>query len=303
MNNTKLNNYFMEPTIMSNGLLLYPINIYDYDYFKTLAMEYIVMDMKTRNNLAKQQFLKDKQANLICKKKYFKKIPFDNLFDYLLAIIEQDEKINQIRQNELIKNQMKELYKDDIQVINFIELAEKSQYQNILNNIYQLFYMVTNVIPIYTGSEFIFEINNNKLKINRDNFYEFREIIMTQNILFEPKTSPQLEGQKQIDRDLKARNADSMEYDLEALIAFVSRKTQKDASQFTYYRLMADFTSIMNEKSFDLISRAFSAGTAQKGEKLPDMTKNLGLNENPQDDKNIYKKLKNNDFESQLKQG
>ena len=303
LKNTKLNNYLMKPTVISNGLYLYPTTIYDYEEFRQLAMEYIVLDIKTKNNLSKQQFTKLKREGKISRKEKFKKLPFDNLFDLLIATIEQDEKIKQIQQNKVETNQMKEIYKDDLQIISFIELAESSQYQNILSNILKLLYMATKIMPIYSNEEFIFQFEENKLKINKDNFYEFREIIMTQNILFEPKTSPQIEGQKQIDRDLEARNSDSMECDIEALVALVSRKTQQDVSNYTYYRLMADFRSIMSEKSFDAMSRAFSAGNGSKGDKLPDMTSNLGLNDNPHDDKYIYKKLKNQQYESQLQQG
>lgn len=306
--NTKLNNYFMKPTSMSNGLLLYPISIYDYEEFRKLAMEYIVLDIKTRNNLAKQQFTKNKNEGLISKKKYFKKIPFDNLFDLLVNsfnqnkdIIEKIEYIKDIPKEDLLK--IKEKYNHDIETMKLIEIAETNEYRNDLDNFMSLLEMVTKGKCNLYNNSFIISVNDDNYILDRNNFYEFRKIVMEQNILFEPKTSPQLEGQKQIDRDLEARNADSMECDLEAMIAFVSRKTKKDTSNFTYYRLMADFRSIMNEKNFDAVSRAFSAGNGKKGDKLPDITQSLGLNENPQDDEHIYKKLKNHEYESKLKQG
>lgn len=292
MNNTrtKLDNYFMKPSVMDNGLTLYPINIYDYEYFKVLAMEYLVLDIKTRNNLERQNFYKAKLEGKISKTKKFKPIPFDNLFDLLINTINQDEFVKKVKENKTDTEKLKEIYKEDLQFINFIETSEKSEYRNILNNISTLLYMVTKIIPKYNEKEFIFNYENKILTLNKDNFYEFREIVMKQNILFEPKTSPQFEGQKQIDRDLQARIADSMESDIESIVALVTRKTQQDVSNYTYYRLMADFRSIMMEKNFDAVSRLFSCGNGRKGDKLPDITESLNLDDNPYDNKNIFKK-------------
>ena len=82
----KLNNYFMKPAVMGNKVNVFPIKIMEYEEFKKLASNYIVLDIPQLNNKRKQ----DKE----------KELEFDNLFDYLVSLIETsksaDDLINQI---------------------------------------------------------------------------------------------------------------------------------------------------------------------------------------------------------------
>ena len=299
LRNTSLNNYFMKPTIMDNGLILYPINIYDYEYFRLLASEYIILDVLSRNNLQRQQFITNRKQGLIPNTEKYKKLKFINIFDFLIAKINQDEKIKQIQENVVNTEQMKKIYKDDTMVMDFIKIAEMSKYENILNNILNLFYMVTKIIPIYTEQEFIFQYENNQYIIDRENFYEFREIVMQQNVLFEPRVAPDPESQMYIDSENKNNN----EFDLEAIISFISVNCGLDVSNYTYYRLLSDYTTKLKTISYEGVSIYRANGCKTQGNKdieYPNMAEHLSMKDNPYSKENIYKSSEITEFDKKL---
>ena len=47
----ELDEYFMKPSKMSNGLLVYPINILNYNEFKSIANDTILFTIKNLENL------------------------------------------------------------------------------------------------------------------------------------------------------------------------------------------------------------------------------------------------------------
>jgi hypothetical protein len=287
---------------MNNGLILYPISIYDYNYFKQLAMGYIVLDVASKNNLARQEFIKNRRSGLIPRTQKYKKLIYKNLFDLLILLIENDSKIKMIKENKEDTIKMRELYKDNEQVINFINMAEKSQYQDILNGILKLFYMVTNIVPKYINEEFIFDIDND-IKINRDNFYEFRDIVMKQNLLFEPRVAPDPESQAIIDRELERKNG-SGEFDIEAVISFVSTNCGgADLSNCTYYRLMCDYSAILRSKGYDTTSVYRANGCKMEGDRdipYPDISEHLPIKDNPYSRENIYRASQLTEFDKKL---
>lgn len=303
LKNSELNNYFMTPTVMSNGLILYPVNIYDYDYFKQLAMNYIVLDVESRNNMQRQEFITNRKKGLIPRTEKYKKFRFINLFDFLVASINQDEKIGEVKNNPSDVAKMKEIYKDEEQVINFLQLAELSQYQNLLGNVLELFHMVTNIVPTYSNNEFIFNIDGNELKIDRENFYEFRQIIMNQNLLFEPRIAPDPESQKEIDRELKSKNGDE-EFDLEATICFVSVNLGGiDIGNYTYYRLMCDYAMLLKDKGYNSTSVYRANGCKMEGDKdipYPNMSERLSIKDNPYSKDKLYRSSQLTEFDKKL---
>ena len=109
----KLNNYFMKPTVMENGLYIYPINIMVYEEFKELATQYIVLDIKSINNKRSQE--------------RERKLEFDHLFDYLINFIETNNEIDEIlKQIDLVKS----LSKEDINLL----IEKDSNVKYILDN-------------------------------------------------------------------------------------------------------------------------------------------------------------------------
>lgn len=313
-NKTNLNNYFMLPTTTSFGLKLYPVKLFKWERFNYLANKFIVMDIKTIDNSLHQQFQKDKLMGLIPRKQKYKKIQFDNLLDYILDLIYTNSvQIDQILSIKLsIKdlsdndfNSLLDVYKNDEQgkqLIKFSKDVNIKDLVNLKNEFSELIKIVTHckkVIIKKNQINILFE-DNNKIILDKDNFYEFREIVMEQNLLYEPLIVRNLDAQEMIDIDLKRKYGDE-EMDLESLVAFVSTHINKDIKDYTYYRLKADFTSLMMENNYNLtaIYRANGCTTKNGGNlPMPNILAPLSINKNPYD--GLFKESKENSLDKRL---
>ena len=313
-NKTNLNNYFMLPTTTSFGLKLYPVKLFKWERFNYLANKFIVMDIKTIDNSLHQQFQKDKLMGLIPRKQKYKKIQFDNLLDYILDLIYTNSvQIDQILSIKLsIKdlsdndfNSLLDVYKNDEQgqrLIKFSKDVDIKDLVNLKNEFSELIKIVTHckkVIIKKNQINILFE-DNNKIILDKDNFYEFREIVMEQNLLYEPLIVRNLDAQEMIDIDLKRKYGDE-EMDLESLVAFVSTHINKDIKDYTYYRLKADFTSLMMENNYNLtaIYRANGCTTKNGGNlPMPNILAPLSINKNPYD--GLFKESKENSLDKRL---
>ena len=313
-NKTNLNNYFMLPTTTSFGLKLYPVKLFEWERFNYLANKFIVMDIKTIDNSLHQQFQKDKLMGIIPRKQKYKKIQFNNLLDYILDLIYTNSvQIDQILSIKLsIKdlsdndfNSLLDVYKNDEQgkqLIKFSKDVNIKDLVNLKNEFSELIKIVTHckkVIIKKNQINIVFE-DNNKIILDKDNFYEFREIVMEQNLLYEPLIVRNLDAQEMIDIDLKRKYGDE-EMDLESLVAFVSTHINKDIKDYTYYRLKADFTSLMMENNYNLtaIYRANGCTTKNGGNlPMPNILAPLSINKNPYD--GLFKESKENSLDKRL---
>ena len=313
-NKTNLNNYFMLPTTTSFGLKLYPVKLFEWERFNYLANKFIVMDIKTIDNSLHQQFQKDKLMGTIPRKQKYKKLQFDNLLDYILDLIYTNSvQIDQILSIKLsIKdlsdndfNSLLDVYKNDEQgkqLIKFSKDVNIKDLVNLKNEFSELIKIVTHckkVIIKKNQINIVFE-DNNKIILDKDNFYEFREIVMEQNLLYEPLIVRNLDAQEMIDIDLKRKYGDE-EMDLESLVAFVSTHINKDIKDYTYYRLKADFTSLMMENNYNLtaIYRANGCTTKNGGNlPMPNILAPLSINKNPYD--GLFKESKENSLDKRL---
>lgn len=313
-NKTNLNNYFMLPTTTSFGLKLYPVKLFKWERFNYLANKFIVMDIKTIDNSLHQQFQKDKLMGIIPRKQKYKKIQFNNLLDYILDLIYTNSvQIDQILSIKLsIKdlsdndfNSLLDVYKNDEQgkqLIKFSKDVNIKDLVNLKNEFSELIKIVTHckkVIIKKNQINIVFE-DNNKIILDKDNFYEFREIVMEQNLLYEPLIVRNLDAQEMIDIDLKRKYGDE-EMDLESLVAFVSTHINKDIKDYTYYRLKADFTSLMMENNYNLtaIYRANGCTTKNGGNlPMPNILAPLSINKNPYD--GLFKESKENSLDKRL---
>lgn len=285
----KLNNYFMKPTYLRD-LAIYPIKLMEYENFKLLANQFLLLDIPQLNNKRKQERLP--------------KLEQDNLFDYLIDLMEESEnKINEMRRQikqvrslpkEVIKKQIEEnpelqgfidnldlleqLYSKSMeeQLCELISMTVKKKV-SFINGIYKTF-------VIYDIDE---ETSQEKIKwvINKDNFYDYRKIVMEQNRLFTPLIAPSKEAQRYIDAKINSQN--ESEIDLEAVVAFCTTNTNIDYCNCTYYRLMADFYSLNKQINRNDTIEFISGGMTKQGGgqlEMPNIFENLGLNKNPWDD-------------------
>lgn len=285
-----LRNYLMLPQEMKCGLELHPIKLLDYEDFKELAYKYIVLDVPQLNNQRKQI-----NAPLIEQK---------TLYDYLVALIEQDENVHDL--NAELKK-MEGLPKEDLDKLFAMNPAIKElwknkevygqiKYQGFKNDICELFKMIIHKKVLYNSKLKCFDIyENNELKwvVAKNNFNEFRKIAMNQNLLFEPLIAPTKKAQKYIDASMSKNN--NSEVDLEAVVAFVCTNSNAiNISDYTYYRLRADFTSLMKQLNRNDIVNYTSGGLTKKNGKpldIPNILEGLGVDKNPYDD--VFKEKSN----------
>lgn len=79
--------------------------------------------------------------------------------------------------------------------------------------------------------------------ITRDNFDEIRELIMEQNLIYEPIVAPNQKSQDIIDKAIMrlANSGSDVETNIESMLVLVSRHRDINGLDYTYYRLRADY--------------------------------------------------------------
>ncbi len=264
---SNLNNYFMKPTYLKD-VPIYPIKLMEYEEFSLLASQYILLDIPQLNNKLKQDGKE--------------KLPFETLFEYLVAIIEDEYKLLKQIKEEFNKNTNKKIPNKELEI-----MIRKKYKLNSETNLCRLLNMTLHKEISFNKIMRCFAImDNGKIVdvINEDNFYEYRKIVMEQNLLFTPLIAPTKQAQRYIDAKINGNGTVSS--DLEAMIAFVSTNTNKDYSQCTYYRFKADFYSLVKQLNrSDVVHFSAGGSTKKNGEQLdiPNISEKLGVDENPYD--------------------
>ena len=284
----KLNHYFMKPTYLKD-LAIYPIKFIDYEEFRLLANQYLLLDIPQLNNKRKQERLP--------------KLEQDNLFDYLIALIEESnyrsteikKEIKKIRSlpKEVIQKQIEE----NLELQNFVDnldLLEQVYSESAEDQLCKLISMTVKKKVIFINGMYkafaIYETDGTTNQenivhvINKDNFYDYRKIVMEQNCLFTPRISSNKLSQGILDKEIKKLFGDE-ESSLESMVALVSLEYGgKDISDYTYYRVMADYRMVMKKMGF-LASTIYRAnGCKSKGDKdipIPNLSEDLGMLDNP----------------------
>lgn len=282
MNN--LNNYLMKPTYLKD-IPIYPIKLRDYEEFSQLANQYIILDIPQLNNKLKQL---DKE-----------KLPFETLFEYLVGIIEEEYKIlEQIKKN-FKNNSSKNIPNKELEVM----IREKYKLNSEVN-LCRLLNMTLHKDISFNKTMKCFAISD-KGKIigviDNNNFYEYRKIVMEQNLLFTPRIAPNKKSQEIIDKEIKKLFSDE-EFSLETMVGVVSMEyAGKDISDFTYYRVKTDYKIAMLKLGYisSIIYRA--NGCKGKGDTdipVPSLSEDLKMTENPYS--SILKKAKTTELDRQL---
>ena len=290
--NSPLDNYFMKPYYLNRLGLIYPINLYEYDDFTSLASEFILLDMPKKNNLARQQFEKAKLKGLIDSNTKFESFKQTHLFDWITYLVENNSQQEDIYKN--IKEKIKNFSQEEIE-----ELAQSSEeYRDLINcatnyngkstkdYMCELISMTVKNEVIYKSIEKCFYIiENNQIVgvLDRDNFYEYRKVVMKQNVLYEPRIGGNLQSQEYIDRELKVLYGDN-ESSVESMVAFVSSSNSRDISDYTYYRLRSDFIMEMRKLDYIVTNNYNANGCKTKDGSsisVPSITEPLGLDVNP----------------------
>lgn len=252
-----LNNYFMKPTTLSNGLNVYPIKLMEYDRFKNLAMTYLVIDIKEKNNLLKQKWEKDKKRGII---KSLESIQEENLFDWLVnLIIASKESLREINHKKellshLSEEDLKELIRDNPHLEQVVEVINQDMI-DIELEIIELLELLFKTKVVFKEKTFYIMQDKNVLGIlNRDIFYEFREVVMTSNLLHPPKIVSDLHSQKVIDRAIQSMSKNGINEDIASVCSLVKSEykvTDEELLNYTYFRLRYDF-EMANRKHLNM---------------------------------------------------
>lgn len=157
--------------------------------------------------------------------------------------------------NELLRKRLKldESIKLFDYVIDYtIKMAEERFGQEgtfglvLLGGIFSLCFR-TDVVPMIQKknrqAHVVFKIGDNEEDlITRDNYEEIREMIMEQNLIFEPIVAPNQKSQEAIDQAIarKKNSGGGAEVNIESMIILVS-KNRPITEDYTYYQLQADY--------------------------------------------------------------
>lgn len=244
INRSELDDYFMKPYDLQGVGLIYPVKLYNYQRFKYLANKYLVQGNETLFNLYKIP----KDTNLL---DYFVRKGYESyeLNDRLDKELRRIEDNNLKPTNEDEKKYIKSLYamKD-----NYTNNKDKMYLIEELKELFSIVFQSDIKFNYINKDNYNFEIISNHNYINRDNFYDIREIVMWENLLIEFPTSPNPYINDMIENAFRLHEKEhsSKGSNMCSIISVVSIKrkiSDNEIYEYTYYRLMYDYSIIMKE--------------------------------------------------------
>jgi hypothetical protein len=150
--------------------------------------------------------------------------------------------------------------------------------------------------------DYIFEIENG-LYITANNFKEFRDIVMWQNLLYEMPSSESEFINERIRKTLELQTKDNKGGDLCAMISVVGTErglSDEEIFKYTYYRLYYDYMVINRKYSNLFVFMLRSQGCSEA--KIEELSEAIDLRFDPMDlivDRNA--KIVGNGLDKQLK--
>ena len=178
--------------------------------------------------------------------------------------------------------------------------TSKSQNHTLLDGLEKMFSLITrqNVRGFVDtkNQEWWFELEDGG-RITKHNYDSIRDIVMRQNLIFEPVVAPDELSQKMIDDAIAILNKKGSPSDLEAMICAVCNSkgiSAKEMEHYTYYQLRADF-----EMSQRLdFSRAIHVYRAQGATvEPPNIADKLSIHENPYGRERLFRRSDRKDDE------
>jgi hypothetical protein len=140
---------------------------------------------------------------------------------------------------------------------------------------------------VYDFDKYKFQIDDEH-SITVDNFPLIRNVIMQQNILFEPKIYKNKEVQKWAEKVLAARGKNAPNITMEDMLSTVSVFTGKhywDLKDYTIYQLKSDFNRICKIEEYRTQSMVFANPYADLSKfKMDHFAEKIDMYKNPYDD-------------------
>ena len=137
---------------------------------------------------------------------------------------------------------------------------------------------------------FVFDENPDKFFINKDNYLQVREILMAQSFYFDPIVGENEKSQRVIDKAIQRiiKNNSGTETNLESQISLVrSEFGERDWSNYTYYELRVDYSTIMKKENFRAIHVYRVLGSDAK---IPELGAISDAHINPLGEEVLFKK-------------
>jgi hypothetical protein len=127
--------------------------------------------------------------------------------------------------------------------------------QNMVTKLERLFSLTLkkDVLFIFDETSYTFVIDNEHF-ISVHNYEKLREIIMKQNLIFEPKVYKDPLVQQWAMKALEAKSKNSVKMEIEDMVSTVatfSGKHYSDLAEYTIYQLKSEFNRISKIKGYD----------------------------------------------------
>jgi hypothetical protein len=206
---------------------------------------------------------------------------------YPVKLINWDEFEENVSPIMLSKNHLQT--QEDIPLLDRLVMLEVNS-PNTIKSLCKVFNIVLRcedfTIATSATDYFFFSEENNQV-VDRNNYDELRDIILHQNIIFEPKIYKTLALQKWAEKVLKARGKNSPNVTLEdklSTISVMSGKHYWDLAEYTIYQLNYDFNRIVKIKNYESQSMLFANPYADLSKmKMEHFAENIDMYENPYD--------------------
>ena len=191
----------------------------------------------------------------------------------------------------------KDLHKENIKLLDLVILSA-TQNQGYLGiyNLTKALKLVLREDVRFNQVENTFNMKDGN-KITRDNYDQFREIVMTQNLLFTPKVYKNKKLQEWAEKVIKARAKSAIPSDIESQIstaALLTNKNFNEIEEWSIYQFNMQFNRALKLESYKTTIQYMLAGSQDVN--LEHFAEIINLLKNPYDD--IFKdknsgKLKN----------
>lgn len=263
----ELDDYFMKP-YKSNIGNIYPIKIYDYYKFKKIASKYIIPSNEMMFNLYK--------------------LPKEiNLFEYYVENgLYVDNNLNQLNElkDYIPKNKEEEKYLSDIKTTLDKYKNEEFMYYSI-KEMEEMFSLIFREEVVFNNETLSFVDKLNKIKVDKNNFDFIREVVMHLNVLQEIPTNSNPYINEMIQHALELKNKESSNGgNLCAMVSFISIKkgiSDRDLMEYTYYRLLYDYSIAIRENTNNFLYLLRSQGCNEA--KIIEISEKLDLRINYKD--------------------
>lgn len=255
--------YFGQPEFLDGIGDIYPVLVVEYKRFFELFNKYMLYSLQSLSDMGKVKDTKN-----------------INLFNFIICSC--------YITSEYINRQMvtdKEDNNENVKIDNIKRYGFK------LEEVEELLKIVIKKDVRYDSdlNKFIIigDINGNE--INENNFDELREMIMVQNVIYEPLTFKSNLAQKEFEKELKKREKKSQPVDFLSMVILVDMNINGDVNTYSYYKLAACY-EILNKKIIgDYIQRIRAQGV---DEPLINLGEELNINSNPYNKSKFFKSHK-----------